>query len=93
MYTITKDDKLKSLINQLRAREQEVFGYQLNVDNYEVALVIADDAEFQADMRARLVEERKQQAIAQLMLDVALKQLEGEDITALLEEHNATSED
>jgi acylphosphatase len=88
MYTISKQDKIDSLIENLKAREREVFGYQINIDNYTIAVKIAgaDMADFVEELKVKLGDERKQQKIAQLILDVILKQLEDEDIDKLLEE-------
>jgi len=87
MYTFIESlQKKKALIEGLKQREQEVFGYQINIDNYRIALEIIPGTmtEFKKDLEARLKEELKQQSIAQLMLDVILKQLEDEDIEELI---------
>ena len=87
MYTIGKKDKLKSLIAQLRAREQEVFNYQVNIDNYTIAIPLATEGgDFRLKMEKLLVTEKDQQYCAQLMLDVVESQLEDEDIAELLGE-------
>ena len=88
MYTIDRSNEIKALIDALKTREEEVFGYQFNIDNFKLALEeIEGDPEmvkFGEQLRERLQSELDQQKIAQTMLTVVTKRLDGEDIEELL---------
>jgi len=65
-------------------REQEVMLYQINIDNFSLAIKRVDAmpeyerkelAEFRSDLLMRLVDSRREQKKAQIMLDVILDQL------------------
>ena len=89
MHTITNEMKVDALITSLVMREQEVFNYQVNIDNYVAGLAIAKADPDLTAMATRLTEllgtERQQQDNAQLMLTVVENQLTamGEDVAAL----------
>lgn len=60
------------------AREQEIIGYQINIDNYRLAIPLATDpdlAEFKATLEKLLKSEIIEQKKAQIMLDVINMQL------------------
>lgn len=71
--------KLEILTNAKAAREQEVLEYQINADSYVLAIEqIAENPdmqEFKAHLNSLLASTRKEQAKAQLMLDVINIQL------------------
>ena len=78
----TKQDILKS---SLEAREQEIILYQINIDNYTMALddiskmEAADRAElsgFAEDLRNRLASEKTEQKKAMVMYRVVKAQVE-----------------
>jgi hypothetical protein len=48
MATITDDYKIKTLADNVVAREYEVFGYQLNIDNYTAMLAALPTDEWDA---------------------------------------------
>lgn len=66
--------------------------YQTNIDNYRLALDLLaqkpdpDMTQFAQTLQGLLVSEITEQKKAQIMLDVALTQLAGQDIQALLKE-------
>ena len=75
------------LQDALRARENEVLGYQINIDNFVLAVAhidaMSDDeraemAEFRADLAQRLAAERHQQKRAKIMLAVIRQQVEAD---------------
>ena len=89
MYTITDQDKIETLIKCLKEREQEVFNYQINIDNYRLAIETITDEdlnEFQDHLVNLLHTEIIEQKKAKTMLSVILSQLEGHDIEKLLGE-------
>lgn len=72
-------DKLQILTDAKIAREQEVFHYQINIDNYTLGIEQIgsnpDLQEFKAQLQATLASEIREQRKAQLMLDVINLQL------------------
>jgi hypothetical protein len=77
----TRDEILKS---SLDARTQEVMHYQINIDNYRIALEeisnMSDDdrvmlAGFSDQLRTLMASERLEQKKAQVMLTVLQKQV------------------
>jgi hypothetical protein len=72
-------DKLQILTDAKAMREQEVFHYQINIDNYTIGIEqIGSDPdlqEFKAQLQATLASEIREQRKAQLMLDVINTQL------------------
>lgn len=73
------------LTQALQAREEEVLGYQINIDNFALAIAhidaMPDDeraemAEFRTDLANRLAAERHQQKRAAIMLAVIRQQVE-----------------
>ena len=78
-------DKQAILKSALSAREDEVLGYQINIDNYTLAIAeidtnYADDAAIQ-EFRARLADLLTSSIIEQrkeiIMRDVIARQVEG----------------
>lgn len=69
------------LLSALDAREREVTEYQVNIDNFSLAVErIGDDAElqdFKSNLQNLLTSARLEQRKAKLMLDVIKSQLEG----------------
>lgn len=74
------------LTSALQAREQEVMHYQINIDNYTLALQEIDAlsdyeqkelADFRAQIAGLLTSEILEQKKAKIMLKVVAKQLEG----------------
>lgn len=79
--TLTREDILRSALEQ---REQEVMHYQINIDNFSLALAeieslpVEDRAElasFASQLRDRLASETLEQKKAKLMLAVLAKQV------------------
>ena len=72
-------NKLEILTQSKTAREQEVFHYQINIDNYTIGIEqIADNPdlqEFKTQLQALLASEIREQRKSQLMLDVINLQL------------------
>jgi hypothetical protein len=69
----------------LEAREAEVLGYQINIDNFQLAIAFIDNmsdtdksemADFRQDLTQRLAAERHQQKRAKIMLAVIRQQME-----------------
>jgi hypothetical protein len=79
---MTREEILKTA---LTAREQEVTGYQINIDNYSLALAEinklptdekAELLEFENQLKNLLVSEKLEQKKAKIMLSVIKQQLE-----------------
>lgn len=74
------DYRLELLKSSLEGRIREVTEYQVNIDNFRLALeAIGDDpelAEFRAQLEDLLQSSRLEQRKAQVMLDVIRKQVE-----------------
>ena len=74
---MTREETLKEA---LKAREEEVLMYQINIDNYERAIIkSAEDAElddFVARLNELLASSRLEQKKAKIMLDVIREQIE-----------------
>ena len=72
-------DKLQILTEAKAMREQEVFHYQINIDNYTIGIEQIGDnpdlQEFKAQLQATLTTEIREQRKSQLMLDVINVQL------------------
>lgn len=74
--------KQEILTGALAAREDEVFQYQINIDNYTLALQDLeamndpDLAAFEQQLKSLLASERLEQKKAKVMLGVVKKQLE-----------------
>lgn len=73
-------NKIEVLTQAKTAREQEVFEYQINIDNYVIAIDLIKDnvemAAFKANLEDLLSANKREQAKAQLMLDVINIQLQ-----------------
>ena len=71
------------LLSALDARNQEFLHYQINIDNYTLAIAkinadYSDDedlAAFRADLESRLEEEKRQQLRCKVIRDVIAAQL------------------
>ena len=87
MHTITLATKTDALITALVMREQEVFGYRINIDSYEKAITLAGDdlSDRVEQLEELLVSEIREQKFSQLMLDALEEQLEtlGADVPKL----------
>ena len=74
-------EKIEILKTTLIAREEEVLMYQINIDNYELAIGKAKDdeelSEFVSHLRELLRTSRLEQKKAIIMRDVIREQLEG----------------
>jgi hypothetical protein len=78
-------NKLSILTPALEGRDQELLTYQINIDNYRLAIakINADHADnhdllaFRDDLQARLDEERRQQLRARIIRDVIAEQVAG----------------
>ena len=76
-------NKLAILTPALEGRDQELLGYQINIDNYILAIakINADYASnedllaFRDELQTRLDEERRQQLRSQIIRDVIADQL------------------
>lgn len=76
-------NKLPILTPALEGRNQELLGYQINIDNYILAIAkIEQDypdnedlAAFKTELQARLDEERRQQLRSQIIRDVIADQV------------------
>ena len=68
------------LMSSLEARIREVTEYQVNIDNFVLAIeLVGDDtelSEFRAQLEAMLQSSRLEQRKSQVMLDVIRKQVE-----------------
>ena len=77
-------NKLSILTPALEGRDQELLGYQINIDNYVLAIekinsqyANNDDLiSFRDELQARLDEERRQQLRSQIIRDVIADQLD-----------------
>jgi hypothetical protein len=76
-------NKLSILTPALEGRDQELLTYQINIDNYRLAIakINADYAgnddllAFRDELQARLDEERRQQLRARIIRDVIAEQV------------------
>ncbi len=76
-------NKLSILTPALEGRDQELLGYQINIDNYILAIakINADYAgnddllAFRDELQARLDEERRQQLRSRVIRDVIADQV------------------
>lgn len=71
--------KKETLTSALIQRKNEVFGYQINIDNYNRAIRKISDPDllpFKEQLEGLLSSEILEQKKAQLMLDVIKEQLE-----------------
>ena len=76
-------NKLTILAPALEGRNQELLGYQVNIDNYRLAIakINAEHADntdllaFRDDLQARLDEECRQQLRARIIRDVIAEQV------------------
>ncbi len=77
---MNNDYKKEILTSALNGRKKEVIEYQINIDNYVLAIErIGDDPdlqEFKARLQDLLVSSRLEQKKAQVMLDVVKQQLD-----------------
>ena len=77
------NNKLSILKLALEGRNAELLNYQINIDNYVLAIArinsdYADNSDlqaFRADLQARLDEERRQQLRSQVIRDVIADQI------------------
>ena len=78
--TITTMDKKEILTNALTQREEEILGYQINIDNYTIAIELAkedaDLAPFVQQLHELLSSSILEQKKAKIMLQVIQKQIE-----------------
>lgn len=81
----TNPTREEILIEALKAREQEIMHYQINIDNYTIALekisqLSADEraelSEFSERLRNLLSSEKLEQKKAKIMLEVIKQQVE-----------------
>jgi len=74
-------NKIEILQQAANARHDEIAGYQINIDNYELAIPLADAdpdmVDFAAQLRALLTSERIEQKKAKIILAVLEMQLGG----------------
>jgi hypothetical protein len=76
-------NKLPILAPALEGRDQELLGYQINIDNYVLAIarinaVYADNEDllaFRDELQTRLDQERRQQLRSQIIRDVIADQV------------------
>jgi hypothetical protein len=72
--------KLEILSEALKAREEEVLHYQINIDNYRLAIEKSKDdeelAEFVERLRELLASSLLEQKKAKIMLEVIREQVE-----------------
>lgn len=76
-------NKYSFLAPALEGRDQELLGYQINIDNYTLAIAkIEQDypdnedlAVFKRELQERLAEERRQQLRSQIIRDVIADQV------------------
>lgn len=72
-------DKLSMLTDAKKHREDEVLEYQINIDNYRLAIVKAaqdpDMVEFKAQLESLLTSSIIEQKKAKIMLEVLTEQL------------------
>jgi FKBP-type peptidyl-prolyl cis-trans isomerase (trigger factor) len=82
--------KLSILLPALEGRDQELLTYQINIDNYRLAIakINADHADnddllaFRDDLQSRLDEELRQQARARIIRDVIAEQVADAELQA-----------
>ena len=97
-YLTIKPTQLTEMLKtQIEAREQEVFGYQTNIENFERLLdklptderpdtndwQILSRYDFRDDIRKRLINEFIQQERSQLVLSVLIDQLPEAELEAM----------
>ncbi len=78
---ITKKYTETVLADSLKARVEEVALYQINVDNYAMAVEVAKERglnEYSAELGDRLKNEKAQLERAKVILDVVLKRVKDE---------------
>jgi hypothetical protein len=76
-------NKTEILSSALEGRDAELLGYQVNIDNYTLAIAKIeadypeneDLAAFRDDLQARLIEEKRQQLRCRIIRDVIADQL------------------
>jgi muramoyltetrapeptide carboxypeptidase LdcA involved in peptidoglycan recycling len=73
-------DKKQILTDALSQREQEILGYQINIDNYKLAIEMAkedpDLADFSQNLNNLLASSILEQKKAKIMYEVIKKQVE-----------------
>lgn len=99
--TINQSQIIESLKTQIEAREQEVFGYQTNIENFKRLLekLPTDERpkksdahtlsryDFRDDIRQRLINEFIQQERSLLVLSVLIDQLPPAELKKMQEEN------
>lgn len=76
-----EQERIQILKNNLAVRQREVMHYQINIDNYRLAIQkiessnLTDLAEFSNQLKELLNSSIKEQAKEQLMADVIAEQL------------------
>lgn len=99
--TINQSQIIESLKTQIEAREQEVFGYQTNIENFKRLLekLPTDERpkksdahtlsryDFRDDIRKRLTNEYIQQERSLLVLSVLIDQLPPAELKKMQEEN------
>lgn len=97
MKLLSKNLKIETLVAALKQREREIFDYQINIDNFRLAIeklnskqnsVVTDMSEFKNQLEQLLSSNILEQAKSQLLYDVILQQLDGVDLTQYLEVEN-----
>lgn len=72
-------NKLEVLKQAADARKDEIAGYQINIDNYVLAIPLAESdpdlVDFAAQLRALLASEKLEQKKAKIMLSVLETQI------------------
>lgn len=77
-------DKRASVIQDIVRREESVFGYQLNIDNFKIGIDLIEKTqshlphmvEFSKTLKKLLIDNQQEQDKEKLMLQVARIQLE-----------------
>lgn len=97
MKLLSKNLKIETLVAALKQREREIFDYQINIDNFRLAIeklnskqnsVVTDMSEFKNQLEQLLSSNILEQSKSQLLYDVILQQLDGVDLTQYLEVEN-----
>ncbi len=74
-------NKVEVLKQAAAARVEEIAGYQINIDNYELAIPLADAdpelVDFASQLRSLLASERLEQKKAKVILKVLEMQIGG----------------
>lgn len=66
--------KIQILVEAIPAREQEIFHYEFDIENFAFMLDRTEDAEFAADLRTRIEDTSKQLGRSNLVLEALMEQ-------------------